>query len=150
MPDPTPPRPAFPVSVEIPVAWGDMDAYQHVNNVVYLRWLETSRIAYFERLGLVEQKERDGVGPILARTAIDYRLPVTYPDRVRVDISVTRVGGSSFTMSCRVWSTALQAEVATAESVIVNYDYRAGRTAPIDGALRQAIAALEARAGGAA
>jgi acyl-CoA thioester hydrolase len=146
MPD-SPQRPGFPVSVEIPVAWGDMDAYQHVNNVVYLRWLETSRMAYFERLGLVDRKEREGIGPILARTAIDYRLPVTYPDRVRVDISVTRVGGSSFTMSCRVWSTAQQAEVASAESVIVNFDYRGNRSVPIDAGLRERIAAVE---GGAA
>jgi acyl-CoA thioester hydrolase len=136
--------PAFPVSVEIAVAWGDMDAYQHVNNVVYLRWLETSRMAYFERLGLMERKERDGVGPILARAAVDYRLPVTYPDRVRVDVSVSRVGRSSFTMGYRVWSTAQGAEVATGETVIVNYDYRSARSVPIEAGLRDAIARLEA------
>ena len=35
----------FPVTVEIPVAWGDMDAMGHVNNVVYFRYFETARIA---------------------------------------------------------------------------------------------------------
>jgi acyl-CoA thioester hydrolase len=134
----------FPVCVEIPVAWGEMDAYQHVNNTVYLRWLETCRIAYFERVGLVERKLEEGVGAILARVCVDYRRPVAYPDTVRVDATVARIGGSSFTMAHRVFSRAQQAEVAAGESVVVVYDYRSGRSAPVDSALRAAIAALEA------
>ncbi len=137
----------YPVSVTIPVAWGEMDAFQHVNNVVYARWLETARMLYFERVGLVKRVREEGVGPILARTVIDYRRPVTYPDVVRVDVTVSRVGGSSFTMSFRVWSEAQGVEVATGEQVIVNYDYRAGRTEPIDEALRAAIRAVETPAG---
>lgn len=137
----------FPVSVEIPVAWGEMDAYQHVNNIVYLRWFETARIAYFERLGLLDRKEREGVGPIVARSTIDYRSPVTYPDTVRVEISVRRIGVTSFAMAYRLWSRALGAEVASGESVIVLYDYRAGRSMAVDDRLRAAIAALEASAG---
>jgi len=133
----------YPVSVTVPVAWGEMDAFQHVNNVVYARWLETARMLYFERVGLVKRVREEGVGPILARTVIDYRRPVTYPDSVRVDTTVSRMGGSSFTMAFRVWSEAENAEVATGEQVIVHYDYRAGRTMPIDEALRQAIASVE-------
>lgn len=135
----------YPVSVEIPVAWGDMDAYAHVNNTVYLRWFETGRIAYFERLGLVERKEESGVGPILARVAVDYRRPVTYPDSVRVDVAVTRIGTRSFTMVYRAFSRAQQVEVASGDSVIVVYDYGQGRPAPVDDALRASISALEGR-----
>jgi acyl-CoA thioester hydrolase len=134
----------YPISVDIPVAWGEMDAFQHVNNVVYARWLETARMVYFERLGLVKRVREEGVGPILARTAIDYRRPVTYPDTVRVDAAVSRVGGSSYTMAFRVWSKAQDAEVAAGEQVIVHFDYRTGRATPIDDALRAAIAAVEA------
>jgi acyl-CoA thioester hydrolase len=137
------PSPRYALSVEIPVAWGDMDAYQHVNNTVYLRWFETARIAYFERLGLVDRKEQEGLGPILARTEIDYRRPVTYPDTVRVDIGIPHVGRSSFRMIYRLWSRALAAEAASGESVIVMYDYRAGRSAPVDEGLRARIAAAE-------
>jgi acyl-CoA thioester hydrolase len=133
----------YPVSVEIPVAWGDMDAFQHVNNTVYLRWCETARLVYFERMGFIARMEEDGIGPILARHTIDYRRAVTYPDKVRVDIGVTRIGGSSFTMGYRIWSEAQQAEAASGESVIVAVDYRANRSAPLDARLRAAIAALE-------
>ncbi len=133
----------YPVSVRIPVAWGEMDAFQHVNNVVFARWLETARMLYFERVGLVKRVREEGVGPILARTVIDYRRPVAYPDTVRVDTGVSRIGGSSFTMAFRVWSESQSAEVASGEQVIVHYDYGSERSTPIDEALRKAIAVLE-------
>ena len=133
----------YPVSVTIPVAWGEMDAFQHVNNVVFARWMETARMAYLERIGFARQMSEAGTGPILARTVIDYRLPVAYPDRVRVEATVTRIGRSSFTMGLRIFSEAQEAEVATGEQVMVVYDYRSGRTAQLDEALRAAIEALE-------
>ena len=136
----------YPVSVSIPVAWGEMDAFQHVNNVAYVRWLETGRIAYFGRIGFLERMKSEGIGPILARLSIEYRRPVTFPDTVRVDVTTTKIGRSSLTLGYRVWSEALQAEVVTAEDVIVVMDYRASRTTPVDDALRSAITALEASA----
>ena len=139
----------YPLSVTIPVAWGEMDAFAHVNNVVYARWIESARVAYFTRLGLMDRKVTDGIGPILGRIAIDYRRPVTYPDTVRVEVTTTKIGKSSFTMAYRVWSTGQRAEVATGEDVIVVFDYRAARTTPVDGPLRDAIVALEATAPGA-
>jgi acyl-CoA thioester hydrolase len=125
-----------------------MDAFQHVNNTVYLRWFETARMAYFQRLGLVERMGRDGIGPILAKATVSYLRPVTWPDRVRVEVTVTRLGEKSFAMAYRARSSAQQAEVASGESVMVVYDYRAARSAPADDELRAAIAALEAQGRG--
>jgi len=136
----------YPVSITIPVAWGEMDAMQHVNNVVYLRWFETARIAYFERAGLLQGLSELTVGPILARSTVDYLLPVTYPDTVRVEIAVTRMGKSSFEMAYRLWSEALQKVAARGDAVIVNYDYQGGKSAPLDQKTRAAIHALEASA----
>ena len=42
----------YPVSIEIKVKWGEMDAFQHLNNIVYIRYIEDSRIDLFEKLGL--------------------------------------------------------------------------------------------------
>ncbi len=133
----------YPVSVSIPVAWGEMDAFQHVNNVAYARWLETGRIAYFDRIGLLDRMRREGVGPILARLTVEYRRPVTFPDTVRVEVSVTRIGKTSLTLAYRVWSKSQEVEVAAGEDVIVVMDYRTGRKAPVDDSLRAAIESLE-------
>ena len=43
----------YPVSVTIPVAWGEMDAFGHVNNVIYARWIESARVEYSRRIGLM-------------------------------------------------------------------------------------------------
>ncbi|MHA2239162.1 MAG: acyl-CoA thioesterase, partial [Candidatus Hodarchaeales archaeon] len=43
----------FPVTVQIPVAWGDMDSFGHVNNTKFFKYFETARIKYFEEIGLV-------------------------------------------------------------------------------------------------
>ncbi|MFT5386550.1 MAG: acyl-CoA thioester hydrolase, partial [Saprospiraceae bacterium] len=39
----------FPAITEIKVRWGEMDAANHVNNVMYFRWAETARFEYFEK-----------------------------------------------------------------------------------------------------
>ena len=138
----------FPVSIEIPVAWGDMDAFLHVNNVVYLRWFESARIAYFERCGLIARMKADGVGPILARTSIDYRIPLAYPDTVRASCTVSAFGKTSFTMDYKiVRATHPGEEAASGSTVIVLVDYRKGGKVPLDESLRQAVLALEAAAG---
>ncbi len=43
---------AHPVVIETPVAWGEMDSLQHVNNIIYFRYFESARMAYFNRLDL--------------------------------------------------------------------------------------------------
>src|SRR5512142_3575035 len=134
----------YPVSVTIPVAWGDMDAFQHVNNVTYARWIETARVAYFTRIGLMCPLRADGVGPIVARLAIDYARALFYPDTVRVDATVRAIGRTSLTMGYRIWSVGQNAQVASGEDVMVLLDYAAGRKAPVDEGLRATIHALEA------
>ncbi len=132
----------YPVSINIPVAWGDMDALGHVNNVVYLRWFESGRVAYFDRLGITGQVA--GVGPILARQEIDYRLPLTYPDTVRVETSITKLGNTSFEMGFRIVSGKTQALASEGRGVCVMFDYTAGRKVPLPDALRRTVHALEA------
>lgn len=134
----------YPVSITFPVAWGEMDAFQHVNNVSYVRWAESGRVAYFGRLGLMDRQREEGRGPILAKLSVEYRRPVTYPDRITVETTVKRIGNTSFVMSSRMRSDALGAEVAVTEEIIVVYDYRAGRPTAVDDRLRAAIHALEA------
>ena len=131
----------YPVVVEIPVAWGEMDAFQHVNNIVYFRYFESGRIAYFERAGLTTAN--DGVGPILGSASCKYKFPLTYPDQVLVGIKVGEIGEDRFTMHFRIVSTRHHRIAAEGDGVIVSYDYVHKHKAPIPAAVRQAIEALE-------
>lgn len=115
----------FTVAVDLPVQWGDMDSFGHVNNVLYLRWFESARIAYFHAAGVLARMERDRVGPILARSTIDYRIPLEFPDEVRVSAWALKLGTTSFTMGIRLCSKHHGGAVAAeGENVIVMVDYK--------------------------
>lgn len=135
----------WPVRLEIPLAWGEMDAFGHANNTVYLRWFESARIAYLDRAGLLA-RVADGVMPVLARVTLDYRLPLVYPDTVEAATTVTRLGNSSFTMGFRLVSRARGALAAEGEGVVVLVDARRQVSVPLDADLRRRIETLEAGA----
>jgi acyl-CoA thioester hydrolase len=120
------------ISVEFPVAWGEMDALAHVNNVMYFRYFETARIAYFREMGM----SFEPAGPILASTSCDFVAPLTYPDTIRVDTWLIRVGRSSFTMAYEVHSLGHGRLAARGTGVLVWYDYSTGRSAPLPEDLR--------------
>lgn len=134
----------WPVSIEIPVAWGDMDSLGHVNNTVFLRWFESARVLYFDRAGLGDGMAAKSVGPILARQEINYRMPVRYPDRVRVEVTVSRMGTTSFVMAFKITRTNSGELVADGEGVMVMIDYERGQKVQLDDIVRQAILELEA------
>lgn len=137
----------FPVVMETDVRWGDMDAFNHVNNVSYLRYFESGRIAYFEALELADFFGTDGVGPILAETSCRYKFPLTYPDRVSVGVRSVDLGEDRFTQQYILVSHQYGRVAATGDGTIVTFDYTANRKAAIPDRVRERIEALEGRAG---
>jgi acyl-CoA thioester hydrolase len=135
----------FPVTVDIPVAWGDMDAMGHVNNTVYFRYFETARIACFADLGLGAIEESGGVGPILHSASCRFRIPLTHPDTVTVGARVGDIGDDRFVMHHRAVSHRHGAAAADGESVIVTFSYATGTKAPVSDELRARL--LELRGG---
>jgi acyl-CoA thioester hydrolase len=133
----------YPVVVETPVAWGEMDAFGHVNNIVYFRYFETARIAYFEKLNVPEFLGRDPVGPILAETTCRFRSALSYPDTVSIGARVASIGEDRFVMRYVVFSHRLGRLAAEGEGILVCYDYRANRKAAVPESLRRRIADLE-------
>ena len=135
----------YPVLIEIPVAWGDMDAFQHVNNTVYFRWLESGRIAYFTRMDVPGFRDLSGVGPILASAQCRYRLPLTFPDSVTVATRVAGLEADRMTMEQLVISHRHAKVAASGSSVVVTYDYRAGQKSPVPEQVRLRIAGIEGK-----
>jgi acyl-CoA thioester hydrolase len=102
-----------------------MDAFQHVNNVIYFRYLESARIAYFEEAQLMRFMEETGVGPILAETSCKYIKPLRFPDTVDVGCRTTVITESEMEQEYAVYSHRQDRIVATGWALIVAYDYRA-------------------------
>ena len=137
--------PNYPVIIDLPVAWGDMDAFQHVNNTVYFRYFENARIAYFEQAGITIEREHTAIGPILASASCKFKFPLTYPDTVKVGVRVAEMGEDRFTMHFRIVSTRHNRLAAEGDGVIVSYNYRENRKVPLPDAVRAQIEALENR-----
>ena len=133
----------FSVVVEWPVAWGDMDALRHVNNVTYFRYFENARIAHFEQIRMWEFMEKTGIGPILASTQCRFRAPLTYPDTVSVGSRVSDISEDGFTIKYCVVSHRLSKIAAEGEALLLTYDYRNNRKAPMPAELKRSILDVE-------
>lgn len=109
----------FPVVLEASIAWGEMDAYQHVNNVVYFRYFENVQIACFEQLRMMEHKEQSGIGPILASTQCRFKIPLTYPYTISIGSKIEELEEDRFIMKDLVVSHRLQKVAAEGEGLVV-------------------------------
>ena len=137
-------EPQWPITLTVQVAWAEMDAFGHVNNTVYLRWFESARIMYFEKLGVATTIAPDAKAwPLLAHSSIDYRSKVVYPDTVEIAARVTKLGNTSFSMAYRATSQQQQRLVAEGQAVVVMVDPKTGAKQPLDPRLRSQISALE-------
>ena len=133
----------FPAVLTIPVQWGEMDAYGHVNNAVFFRYFESARIVYLDMCGFLEAYERDRIGAILQSTSCRFRAPLFHPDTVRVGGRAIAMDVDRFTMAYRIVSTASDRIVADGESVVVAYDYRANCKTALPPAVRAQLRVLD-------
>ena len=102
----------YPVVIEIPVLWGELDAYGHVNNTVYFRYFESARMAYLERCGVLESYERDRTGIILYSTECRFRSALHHPDIVLIGARTVQIEDDRFVMGYGAASVAQDRVVA--------------------------------------
>ena len=133
----------FPVRIHLPILWNDMDAFRHVNNAIYIKWFESSRLAYLEQAGLHEMLTGTNLGPILASIRCNYRRQLHYPDTVDVASRVSQLGRSSMVIEHAVASESQNEIVADGESVVVVFDYSAQRAVRIPENVRQSLFRLQ-------
>jgi acyl-CoA thioester hydrolase len=134
----------YPVVVEQAVAWGDMDSFKHVNNVVYFRYFENARLEYFRRLDWFTFQEQSGVGPIVSATQARYRRALTYPDTIFIGARLLTLEENRFTLEHRLVSERLDDIASTGQVTVVAYHYREGHKTQVPEEIRRRIAALEA------
>ena len=133
----------YPVIHHQPIHWGEMDAFNHLNNVVYYRYAESARIAYLQTLGMFD----GSMVTVLAQSSCQYLRPVTYPDTLLLGVRCQRLGNTSITIEYRYYSTAQSAIVATAEAVVVRLESDGKTKLPWTIEERERLFALEADVG---
>lgn len=135
----------FRVVIDQPVAWGDMDSFGHVNNVVYFRYFENARVEYFHQIGWWDYLKETGIGPIVGSTQARFRRPVQYPDTLRAGAKVMSFGTDRFTIRHVLVSRTTGELVTEGDAVVVCIDYRANAKVPVPEELKRRIEELEAQ-----
>src|SRR5258708_10131418 len=119
------------------VRFGDCDVLGHVNNAVYLTYLEQARFAHWRALwGFGAPQLASGrPGVILAHVECDYKRPVTYGDVLEIRLTVAAIGRSSFRYEYEIVDEEGRT-VLTALTVQVMYDYTAAKPVAIPDDIR--------------
>jgi acyl-CoA thioester hydrolase len=121
----------------VEVRFRDLDALGHVNNAVYLTYLESARMAWW--MHVKSRADLAGLDMILARAEIDFRSPVVFGERLVVGVRCASLKRSSFVLEQRIEEEGSGRLVAEARKVLVHYDYAAARSLPIPAELRERI-----------
>lgn len=133
----------YPIIHHQPIHWGEMDAFNHLNNVIYYRYAESARIGYLQALGMFD----GSMVTVLAQSSCQYLRPVTYPDTLLLGVRCQGLGNTSIVMEYSYYSTAQASIVATAEAVVVRLDSEGKRKLAWTEEERARLLALEAKVG---
>ena len=124
------------------VEFRDVDVAEHVNNAVYLTYLETARVRYL--IDVLGPDFAYELSLILAHISVDFRSPARFPEALEIGACVTRVGNKSFDMQHKIRSSDGRL-VLEASSVLVAYDYEANAPMAVPEDWRARLDAYEER-----
>ncbi|MGX9462768.1 acyl-CoA thioesterase [Shewanella sp. A14] len=127
------------ITTNIQVAWGDMDALQHVNNSVYFKYFETARLDFFNQINLLGDLKSTGVGPVLSETNARFKRPVTFPDTIIVGAKISDINEDRFVMHYTVFSKAQQAVTTIGWAKVVMFNFKTGQKAKLTPELLNAL-----------
>lgn len=124
----------------IPIRWGDLDAYGHVNNTVYFRYFEQCRVEYLAGFGVDVVPQ--GKAPVIINAACTFLVPLNYPGSVEVTMSCAAPGRSSISSFYEIRRQGEATLFASGDAKIVWMDVATGKSAPIPEALRAEFSEL--------
>jgi acyl-CoA thioester hydrolase len=133
----------FAVLYEHKLAWGEMDAFQHVNNTVYFKYFESARIDYMTKTGYLKLMANTQCGPILADVYCKFKRPLTFPDHIVIGTKISSLKESECIMEHAIFSQSQQTIVASGHGKIVHYDYASNKRTKFPNALLDNIFKLQ-------
>jgi acyl-CoA thioester hydrolase len=133
----------FSVVFDLSPRFRDTDAMGHINNAVYVTYLEVGRQEYWKRVSTVQDYQR--VPFILAHVTIDFRSEGLVHEVLEVATRCDWIGTRSFAFGYEIREKAGRRLVVEAASVQVCYDYEAKRSIPMPAGLRRQLETFEGR-----
>ncbi|MEH6576034.1 MAG: thioesterase family protein [Amphritea sp.] len=120
------------------VRWGDMDAYGHVNNALYMRYLEEARVQFLAEIGAA--MDGKGIDPVVINVGCTFLRPLTYPATIIINSYVGEIGRSSFMVHYELSTVANPGTLySEGYSKVVWMDHNSGRSVPLPASIRNRI-----------
>ncbi len=133
----------FTYTHPITVRYADLDPQGHVNNAVYLTYLESARLGYYEKSGIWVPNSGRSTGLVVARVEIDYLAPILYGEAIQVGVRLERMGEKSLTFTFQVETVNSGQPAAHGISVMVAYDNAGGKSRVIPEEWREKLNKFE-------
>ena len=125
---------------EMVVRWGDMDAFGHVNNIMYFRYFEQCRVNWLSTIGKQKAVTESVEGPVIISTTANYLLPLHYPATVSISMYGADLGSSSFNSYYEIRDAKDNAKLyTTGEAKIVWVDQVKGKSKPLPSDIRELL-----------
>ncbi len=134
----------FPIKLPLRIDWSELDYFGHVNNVSFFKYIQASRVNYWDSIGLTASHRETHIGPMLASCKCDFRRPLFYPGQVTLLARVDFIKNTSFGICHRLIDDKGEI-VAEAQDIMVMFDFNKNEKVPFPKDLKEKIEQLEGR-----
>ncbi len=133
---------SFNTNISLRLDWSEMDIFGHINNVMFMKFIQASRVNYWEKIGIEKDFKATGIGPMLASTSCQFKKPLFYPGNIIVEAKVISIGNTSFKLNHQILDQNREL-AATGEDVVVLFDFNKNEKVVIPDDIRKKIKNIE-------
>jgi len=134
----------FPIALELRIDWSELDLFGHVNNVAFMKYIQASRVNFWEHIGLTELYQNSQVAAILASTSCQFKQPLFYPGNIIINARTEFIKNTSFGIHHQLFND--KGEIAAeARDVLVMFDFKNHEKIAVPDKIRKKIEALEGK-----
>ncbi|WP_037317568.1 thioesterase family protein [Salegentibacter sp. Hel_I_6] len=126
---------SYKLKLDLRIDWSDLDMYKHVNNISFMRYMQSGRVNFWEASGIYEMYEDSNMGTMLVSTHCDFKKSLYYPGKTIVKTKLDFIKNSSFGLKHLILNEALEI-CAEGKDIVVCYDFEKDETFKIPEDLR--------------
>ncbi|UBZ07830.1 acyl-CoA thioesterase [Salegentibacter mishustinae] len=128
----------YKLELQLRIDWSDLDMYKHVNNISFMRYMQSGRVNFWEASGIYKMYENSNMGTMLVSTHCDFKKSLYYPGKAIVKTKLDFIKNSSFGLKHLILDEANEI-CAEGKDVVVCYDFEKDKTFRIPEDLREKL-----------
>jgi acyl-CoA thioester hydrolase len=132
----------FNIKLPLRLDWSEMDLFGHINNVMYFKYIQASRVNYWELTGIGSDYKTTNIAPILASTKCNFLKPLHFPGNIIIQARMEFIKNTSFGIEHQILNE--HGEIAAiANDVMVMYDFTKNEKVLFSDIIRKNIEEIE-------